>query len=170
MDSSTYLYALLSLICMKKHGLIFQSMLRKCPFYQALLILMEIYGFMKPGLLSTIPNFIFTSISLSFLYRAVLRPRYFPALPGRYPWVFSLNPVPHCTNSVPISVPDRSSNSMFSFCLFSKHLTASSKDSSVTCIYLSIVVLMLACPSSFCRIFGCMPLSMTLVAYVCRRA
>ena len=39
---------------LKKHGLIFQSMLRKCPFYQALLILMEMYGFMKPAPPSTI--------------------------------------------------------------------------------------------------------------------
>ena len=31
MDSSTHLYALLTLICMKKHGLIFQSMLPQMP-------------------------------------------------------------------------------------------------------------------------------------------
>ena len=60
----------------------------------------------------------------------------------------------YCTITVPFCI--------FWFCSNCK--TALAMESSVTWTYLSMVVLMLAWPSSFCSTFGCIPLSIALVA------
>ncbi len=48
--------------------------------------------------------------------------------------------------------------------------TSSRINSSVACTYKSIVTLIVECPSIACRTFGCIPLSIHLVAKVCRNA